>query len=591
MSRLPLLTPQADGGSLVPADGGEAFLKDEIRDGHLTLIMDEGGAEQQAWGRLQQSDVRVRLRYHPVWGPLISNVILVLILFIGSFTSLFLKLTLPNSRQRLELKEKLDRLGAQVNDLSNNTGQRLIFFLRIQLERTADLLNPKAPGGGRYTFSPDYADRANRCDLLTTRASRHLELLTRLDRSVRAMYGLQYRRLLPPSQFGAVDERIGKISDITVRVDVTDQDLDRIEALVKEVEDLVQKMDQRNSADFLPGVRDRLNEVKSFLKPLLEQPAGPNTVDEVVLAAAAKKIRDDCQGPFACLNGGPDLTAKLSYQAAADLDNDVKKLEIIVRYVRLRPNLALTAPLENSVEWIYTSQLRDKLRTNGWDAIKAMTRLVKEGEKGIVAQHLRNALTAAPPRASIRPTRRDVTAGDYFEFAVQFDDDDLKSAVAREDFKCNWEIDLVPCLVPPPADSSKWRKLKYAARKRIWRETLWHNGQPYKHEMQNWKVPFTTTVPGKYSVTCAVELNSAEVAKLSLEPDFDIQKRPFTRTGPRLRLELISMAVALAPALLALLTTAQTKIAEAEWYTGVAAVFALGFTVDQLKNLITQRSS
>jgi hypothetical protein len=43
--------------------------------------------------------------------------------------------------------------------------------------------------------------------------------------------------------------------------------------------------------------------------------------------------------------------------------------------------------------------------------------------------------------------------------------------------------------------------------------------------------------------------------------------------------------------LLALLTTAQSKIAEAEWYVGLGAVFALGFTVDQLKSLITQRSS
>ena len=84
-----------------------------------------------------------------------------------------------------------------------------------------------------------------------------------------------------------------------------------------------------------------------------------------------------------------------------------------------------------------------------------------------------------------------------------------------------------------------------------------------------------------------------DAANLPIPPvtlKFKVERRAFDKAGPRLRLELVTMALAQVPALFALLATAQDQVSKLSWYAALGGVFALGFGVDTLKNLLTPKT-
>jgi hypothetical protein len=204
------------------------------------------------------------------------------------------------------------------------------------------------------------------------------------------------------------------------------------------------------------------------------------------------------------------------------------------------------------------------LRLRSWDALRTARNLIGQAEQALYAADVEEAIQdrhvfIACDRQVIRPNTP-------VKFAIRFGRDALNKASARDDYRGVWEFEHPgPRKFNPPERC--WAISQYfpAAGDHVARVRFEDAfGQPLKESKNSDLQP--------------------------IELPFKVERRTFDKTGPRLRLELVTMLVAQAPALCALLATAQDQVTKVSWYAALGGVFALGFGVDTLKNLLAAKN-
>jgi hypothetical protein len=609
------------------------LLKDDIQDAILTIRFQpkptdpkaEAMADQPSGAPFHVLHASTRLRFFPNIGGILNNATLILFLFLGAATSLGLKLWLPNTRRKLKLKEDLELLGRQIADVSSRVGARPTVILRVQQKRLLDLLNPKL-AGGRWTLSPDFEDVAKQCEASTVRLSKQVELIRSLDRSAARLAALMPKPL-PPSLLDHIDSGIERIVSLAMPLEADDESLRALETDVAQIATCVQQMEQFNTV-FRQDVQRRLKDAIKIFTPLLQPPAlvqdggpaGP-AVAPSHLAPVVQRIRQDLPATFEVLNRD-SLPEDVSFDTLVQIDADVFKLCLIRRYVQLNPDLNQADPKVSSIARMYPDLLRF-LGLRSWDALRTARNLIGQAEQALYRGDVEDAIRNR--RAYVWRDRQVIRPYMPVEFSLRFDRDALNQASAREEYGCVWERqDQGP-------GSRHLLSRKWGWISRIWRrlrspalprplgsaedlrqyvEGPTSAGAP---PLPSTRLPGPTVPPivlakhcwtisqyfpsaGQYTMAVTFEdwmgLPLVDYQKVPLPPittTFSVESRAMDRTGPRLRLELVCMLLALAPAIFALLTAAQGQVNKAEWYTALGAVFALGFGVDTLNNLLTQK--
>jgi hypothetical protein len=523
-------------------------------------------------------------------GGVLNDATLVVFLFLGAGASLLLKLWVPNTRRRLRMKEQLELLGRQIADVSGRVGARPTVMLRVQQKRLQDMMNPKVPGG-RYLISPDFEDVAKQCETATLRLSKQLELIRSLDHSAARLECLMGEPL-PPSALDKIESGIKRIVNLATTLEADDENLRSLEADVAEVAMHVDQMEQSNTA-FRQFVQTRLKDLAAFYEKLLPQAAGAVQGGSVVapvlppLAAAAQRLRQDLPEVFKSLDMKV-VPEDISFDALADLDSDLFKLNLLRRYLELNPDLTQAKPAntEDQAEPVNTPadvycELLGYLRLRSWDAISAARILISEAEQGIYRDEVKAALTDC--LVDIWFDRQVIRPNTPVEFALRFGRDSFNQAAAREGFRCLWEFEH-----PPDMPRGILRRARAAIRKT---PPAPPDARRMTLPQHCWQICQYFPVPGTYKVRVKFQdwIGKPIDSPKPAEKEFTVEKRLWDKAGPRLRLELVSMGLALAPALFALLTAAQDQVARVSWSTALGGVFALGFGVDTLKNLLVSR--
>ena len=610
------------------------LLKDDIQDGILTLRFQPKASDPKAEAIAAQPSgapshvlhASTRLRFFPNIGGILNNATLILFLFLGALTSLVLKLWLPNTRRKLKLKEDLELLGRQIADVSSRVGARPTVILRVQQKRLLDLLNPKL-AGGRWTLSPDFEDVAKQCEASTVRLSKQVELIRSLDRSAARLAALMPKPL-PPSLLDHIDNGIERIVSLAMPLEADEEALRALQTDVAQIAAYVQQMEQFNTV-FRQDVRRRLTDAIAFFTPLLQlqtavQGGGPAgaAVAPSQLAPVVQRIREDLPATFEVLSRMDALSADMSFDTLVEIDADVFKLSLIRRYVNLNPDLDQADPRVSSIARMYPDLLRF-LGLRSWDALRTARNLIGQAEQALYRGDVEDAIRNR--RAYIWRDRQVIRPYMPVEFSLRFDRDALNQASAREEYGCVWE------LRHPGPGSRRLISRIWGWISRIWSRlrspALPRPLAPAEDLRQDVEGPTSAGAPslpspgvpgpavppivlakhcwtisqyfpssGQHTMAVTFEdwmgLPLVDAQSKPLPPitrTFSVESRAMDRAGPRLRLELVCMLLALAPAIFALLTAAQGQVNKAEWYTALGAVFALGFGVDTLKNLLTQK--
>jgi hypothetical protein len=581
------------------------LLKDDVQDGILTLTFQPRPSQdpkpsadpstiapQPSGARSHVLHASTKLRFYPNFGGVLNNATLILFLFLGAITSLVLKLWLPNTRRKLKLKEDLELLGRQIADVSGRVGARPTVILRVQQKRLLDLLNPKL-AGGRWALSPDFEDVAKQCEASTVRLSKQVELIRSLDRSAARLAALMPKPL-PPSLLDHIDSGIERIVSLAMPLEADDESLRALETDVAQIAMCVQQMEQFNTV-FRQDVQRRLTDVMAFFNPLLQPPvtaqgagqAGPS-VAASHLQQIVQRIKVDLPAIFEVLNRVKPLPEDVSFDTLVQIDADVFKLGLIRRYVYLSPNLNHANPSVNSVPGMYFGKgamfpgLKHYLDLRSWDALRTARNLIGQAEQALYKSDVEEAIRLG--RVSIRPDRLVIRPYMPVEFSVRFDRESLNQASAREEYRCVW-------VIRPPSEG--WRFIFWIRR---WLGFPVHVVPTQTLGERSWTISQYFPSSGQYTMAVTFEdwmgvplMDAQQVLIPPITRTFPVKGRAMDKTGPRLRLELVCMLLALAPAIFALLTTAQNQVSKVEWSTALGAVFALGFGVDVLKNLLTQK--
>jgi hypothetical protein len=541
----------------------------------------------------------------------LNNTFLIVDLFLGACASMLLKLWLPNSRRKLRLKEDLELIGRQIADVSGRVGARPTVMLRVQQKRLLDLLDPKMTGG-RMAVSPDFEDVAKHCEVAAERLKKQLELIRSVDHSAARLACLTGKPL-PPSALARIETCMDRIVSLATPIEADEDDLQSVQTDLTQVAVCVDQMEQSNTG-IRQFMQERLTELVGFFKPLLEPAAqnGTTTAGDLPapapaftghsgaatalalaleedagdepLSAAARRFQQDLPETFHALQN-PKIPETISFEALAELDSHLYKLSLIRRYLQIDPDLSAAEPDHDSPARIYP-QLIDVLRLRSWDAIRTAQILIGQAEQGLYNEDVANAIRDG--RLYIWCDRQVIRPNTPVEFALKFGRSTLNHASARDEFRCEWTFEH-----PSPAPRGWMRRL-----------AAWVRRAPAEPQGTR-----TMTVPGHcWNIYQYFPQAGEHTVKVRLEDwmgapvtgpkgeatepvsmTFTVEKRGWDKAGPRLRLEIVSMALALAPALFALLTSAQEQVAKVSWSTALGGVFALGFGVDTLKNLLTTK--
>jgi hypothetical protein len=430
----------------------------------------------------------------------------------------------------------------------------------------------------RWTFSPDFEDILKQCEASVERLTKQVALLSSLDNSALRMASLT-SSTLPPSEIEAIEIAVERVLNLALPTDGADQDLQAVNNEVAQIANRVNQLEQYATA-FRPQVQVRLNEVAAFfanLQPLAagaaagantgtggQQPAGGSAP---FLVAAASHVRTDLPAPFLALSQftNNEIPEAASFTALADLDADVYKLSLIQRYAQLNPNLNATNPAPLTKEALYPEVLKH-LKLRSWDAIRTARGLLLQAEQGLYRDDVEEALKGGKERAFVGRDRLDIRPNTSVGLDLRFRREALNQASARDEFRCLWEFehpDGTKYTLPDPC----WNLSRYFPLAGLYKIRVL---------FEDWKGHPVVDDQGQPVVV------SDQIYVTEAVPQ---------RAGPRLRLELVGMFLALSPAVFALLTTAQEQVAQLEWYSGVGVVLALGFGIDTLKTLLAQKGT
>ena len=284
-------------------------------------------------------------------------------------------------------------------------------------------------------------------------------------------------------------------------------------------------------------------------------------------------------------------------------DRDVRflKVALLWRFDRKKQQISGDESALERLE-TYRPELMKYLVADTHDSIRIVHLIVDQMRQDIYQEALVAAVKPPPPAIAVTTDPPIVRARSCVRLALRFNRQILNEAVARQAWMCSWDFgDDTPC-------------------KEGWE--VFHSyedpGRPVvkisirdldgKHVISEQGEVIVRHVDGKPVISKPVQ-NKTTVGETPERPTSAPAEQPkpktvrwnlrrglarlwrFLKPEPETRLEFIRLAIVLALALLALMTTARQQVLHLSFLEAVGAVVALGFGADTIKNLIVNGSS
>jgi hypothetical protein len=496
-------------------------------------------------------------------------------LALGGIFSLGLNSMLPNQARRIKAKDQLSKLGSQITNLSYALASRLRVLVGLEHRLICDRLRDLT-----WT-STDFAGEMQSIEQAMARLTTRLQFLDVLG-TVRANFMRMQADILPPNMNFALEEKFEKIIEIGEKSEPTDDDVQAALALIKGVQDQLD-CGVQGSVDFAKSLVAQATKFKEEFHP---------TTGRIGKTDTCKRIRTSFPGPFDRLDVVDATTIACiapadtpSAQDKIHLDERLFQLERIREYVDLVEGMAADDKLRVKIT-SHENGLLDYLKLPNYDAMYAARLLIKQMEDGYFKDDIEKEVREN--RVRIRVDHAEIRQFEPCEFRLEFLKSALNIAYARQEWACRW-IFTLPATDPAQALVEEgWVVTHY-----------FQKGSQYElkisltHEGCGDILPVPKAevfLDGKISVIQG-ERSIWRFLKALRHWNWGWAKKEWQgRRRSRKGLDYLRLAMALVIALFGLIAGAKEQLLKLDVLPALVAIFMVGFSADQIKNLLTQKT-
>jgi hypothetical protein len=567
-----------------------SVLKDQTANGYLTVRLP--ATEATAAGKsgcaataTKTFSVKTHLVHKPgLWSEVCGDLEILLVLAIGAIISVLLNLMLPNQMRKIRIKDQLGKLGAQIAGLSYDLASRLRVLVGLEQRLIRDRVRNLSWVDSE--FSTEMQSIAQAIDHLRTR----LQFLTTLG-TARTNFKAKCFDLLPPTLMFELEALFDEVVSIGEKADPSDEDVKAAQALIKTIEDRVDAGILNNS-DFTTDLQNRATQLKADFDP---------TNGRIGSTPTCRRIAGLLPRPFALVlaTDPTSLTAatnKLAVESQIDLDLALFQLDVIGEYVDLVDGMPGADPLTKK-RLSHEAELIHLLERRSTEALHRAHLLIGELNNGYFQDDIEDAIKNKNFALKLSPS--EVRQFEPCDFKLTLLSSDLDGAAAREEWNCTWQF------TPP----SRTVLVSGTPKQEPTEAVLYEDGWEVTHYFQQaaaYQVQITLTrtadglklpIPQNESFTGEIKVlperrrRFKKVLKYFLSFRLREAYREWSKgkLGATWVLEFFRLAMALSVALLGLLGGAKDQLLKLDIVPAFIAIFLIGFSADQVKNLLTQR--
>jgi len=521
-------------GSLSSDTLGSLF-RDRESDGWLTLsAIPAEKAQFLSWWPSRHLPIKLsRSWWSDAWRPWASNAFLVLLLLLGGICSLILTNWVPNRTLKLNLQRRLEEIAEQIRTVSTNCDSVLRVSIRVERLRIKDSLN------SRKAFSADYPVLAQACETDITRLERLVGVVQKID----AIYRSAYSTLLgfaPSIMLNAV--RRARQAEMQVTAPrVTDGALDDATKTVTDAAAILAGL-QAPNAEFMKKVAARVEKISG----------DPRFTRAGFLADARAKIPNLDSWVNAKYANPENITA----DNFCAIDSAVTKYEILIDVTDIIDHMSP----EQRAKWNdVTERLIKNLRVDNLALLRRADLRARELREDVHPDDVIAEL--ATGRFSVTCDPQQPAAGDTARFRVILFNRLISNSSAREEIMCHWYF----------GDGLE--------------ESGWQAGHYYRQQSKRW-----FSRPKTYDVAVKFESEgSIGVPPEKTQLPIHVGPAPTSKIGGYTIVELLRLSIALFIAILGLLSGASEQVAKLDLIPALIAVFMIGFSADQIKNIFAAK--
>src|ERR1043166_1179323 len=587
--------------------GLTGLFKEKISDGYLTVYRVDAGCQDKSSANTDKAGDTAKtantdrtavktfkIKTHllssapGIRKELFGDIVVFLFLAAGGIMSLLLNFALPNQTRRLKIEQLLDALGEKVGNLSWALASRLRVLAGLQYRLIHDQLRSTTG------IDSDFATEMQGMEQDMAQLSKRLAFLGALW-DVRVNLEKSRAGEMPPGTMFALEEKFGEAVEIGKKTSPTDAELQSGQALIKQIQDILDAGVQVTDA----AIDDMVKRTKEF-KVLFDPANGALGKTDT-----SKDVRAKLPGPFTELAATQEDTWKANPPTKdmfVALDRMLFKLRLLAEYIRLVEGLAADNPLRTA----RAAKQPDLIRLagqNSWNAIYDADRLLCEMEGGIFAEDVGKELQAKNVRIDRDP--QIVHPHRPVQFTLKFLKSAFNDAPACKEWTCRWtfchqdEDDLT---------EEGWSVTHYfqqAQKPADSRSKAQKPAVPMPLVQYSVKVEVTRDLTGEVVAMGNVAgLPNGTISVIGLprrswgrlagkimtfhwkEAGKEWHK---SKIGAGRMLDFLRLMLALVIALLGLLAGAKEQLLKLDVLPALVAIFLLGFGADQVKNLFTQK--
>lgn len=528
----------------------QEIFKPEVHKGSALYLYQAGGsANYSSPAKIVPLSVTFNY-FSQEWRTTLNYALIIGILTLGGMASLTVGHALPNLLQRLAIAEQLDGLARDTANLSSNVESRLAVLIRLERSRLHDLLT------SRTIISPDFDTTISQCKSGVVKLSSRVALLQQLDTVIGRLFRLA-RAGAPPSQIDDIERSLEQTCETLKKPNPTDTDLQDSQKSIGMAITSLDSINQPNP-DFGKALAQRVQDARA------------NVIPAIAPKATFGRVNAAVPGPTQVLQAVAAGTAEIAPSLYVSVDTALSKVEVIHEYVEFAEGT--TDPQVKTRLQQREGQLIGYLSVQSWDALQSARLLVQEMKEDLYPERLYEALTAEPVEASIKMEPALAYEEEPLDFSVSFSNVAINNAVARQEWTCNWTFG-------DRLQSQGWLVSHYFILPKAGFFRL--------------RTAQSFNVAASFQDTSGKQVTNPGTGKPVLVTT-QIQVHPSRLKrwlGERAFAEIGRLSVALLIAVFGLVAGVKDQLVKLDVLPGLAAIFAAGYGVDVLKNLISSNKN
>lgn len=577
-------------------------LKDDVQDATLVLKPNFKitSIPPQPAKRLP---LKMRLRY---WGGPRQEVWAFfwtfLFLGLGAWLSLFFRIYIPNAAGAFKLKRQLCEMDEKINGTGEDLPSQWRVLLHWRFEKCRE--DVSAGSWGTPSFTTSLAAQQTRADMYAQ--------WVEIAYAVSVVLGEATGTLqtgVPPTLFRFIQDKCNEAMAPIATGFTTPEDLQSMKTAVKAAEDytrsiktnavipsletaIAEREKTLTAGTVLADLQKRFPQFRCTLdqvKVSSTMPLGPRVYfDRDAFSLKANLLREFweletrvcCNNKPAHAEAPPDGKAADGAEPAEPQTAGPTHAETAAGRLGLKCKEFIEYLTPDAYSSVRIAQLFMAEMRQDFYAQPALVDAIKEGPPAIAVHvHPQSEVAAAQEAGVVKTTVQPGEVGvnearsrsgvmrinrDAVQFALRFQREQLNGVAAVQEWTCDWNF-----------------------------------GDGTEHE-HGWAVYHRYSEVGDYDITVTVvDLNGKQVgsairAKVSVKDSWTNAQPSLWRQGPirsaEAKLELMRILFVLGIALAGVFVTARGKVEAMDIFQGAGALIALGFGVDTLKTLLTQKA-